>query len=94
MINQGTNLEPEDETAATILEELAALSDMGGEEILPPSQLGPHESNIAMGERYFLRGLQGVAFQPSMKCKGEDMAWENSNPHGGSTKGGRRRRHP
>ena len=67
MINQGTNLEPEDETAATLLEELVALLNMGGEEILPPSQLGPHGTNIAMGERYFLRGLQGAAFQPSMK---------------------------
>ena len=34
-----------------------------------------------MGERYFLRGLQGATFQSSMKCKGEGMAWENGDPH-------------
>ena len=67
MKNNESNFEMENETAATSLEELAALLHMGGEEILPPSHLGPHGSNIVMGERYFLRGLQGAAFQTSMK---------------------------
>ena len=57
------------------------LLNMGGEEILPPSHFSPHGSNIFMGERSSLEGLQGAAFQNSMKCKGEDMAWENGDPH-------------
>ena len=68
--------------------------NMGGEEILPPSHLGPHGSNIVMGERSSLEGLQGAAFQTSMKCNGKDMAWENGDPHERKTNGEKRRRHP
>ena len=69
MENHETNCEPEEETAATPLEELAALLNMGGEETSPPSHLDPHISNIVMGKRPSLRGLQGAAFQTLMKCK-------------------------
>ena len=94
MKNNEKNFEPKIETTATPLEELAALLNTSGEEILPPSHLGPHGSNIVMGVRYFLRGLQGDAFQTLMKCKERDFVREDGSPHGGSTKGGRRRKHP
>ena len=94
MKNHETNFELEDETTAIPLEELEIFLNMGGEEMLPPSHLGPHGSNIVMGERSFIRGLQGDAFQTLMKCKGEDMAWEDGSSHGRSNKGGRRRSHP
>ena len=51
MKDNESNFKPEDETTATSLEESAALSNMGGEEMLPPSQLCPHGSNIIRGER-------------------------------------------
>ena len=94
MINKETYFEPEVETTATPLEELATLLNRGGEEILPPSHLGPHGSNIVMGERSSLEGIQEAAFQTSMEYKGEDMAWENGDPHERKTNGEKRRRHP
>ena len=67
MKNHETICELEEETTATSLEEPATLLNMGGEETSPPSHLDPHRSNIVMGERPFLRGLQGAAFQTLMK---------------------------
>ena len=79
-------VKPEEEIAATSLEESAALLNMGGEETSPPSHLDPHRSNVVMGERPSLRGLQGVAFQTLMKCKEKKLVWEDGSPHGRSTK--------
>ena len=67
MKNNESNFKPEDAIAATSLKESKTLLNMDGEEILPPSHLGPHGSNIVMGERYSLEALQGAAFQTSMK---------------------------
>ena len=63
----------EEETVATSLGEPKALLNMGGEETSPPSHLDPQRSNIVMGERPFLRGLQGAAFQTFMKCKEQEL---------------------
>ena len=86
MENHETICEPKEETAATSLEELAALFNMGGEETLPPSHLDPNRSNIVMGKRNFLRGLQEAAFQTLMKFKEQELVWGDGSPHGRSTK--------
>ena len=86
MENHETLCEPKEEIDATPLEKLAALLNMGGEETSPPSHLDPHRSNIVIGERPFLRGLQGAAFQTLMECKEKDLVWEDGSPHERSTK--------
>ena len=63
--NNETNFEPEDETAATLWEELTALLNIYGKERLTPSYLDHHGFNTFMGEMSPLGGLQGVAFQLS-----------------------------
>ena len=62
--------------------------------MLPSSHLDPYEFNIVMDERSSLRGLQGAAFQYSMKCEERNLVWKDGSPHGMSTKMKRRRRHP
>ena len=86
MENHEAICEPEEETAATSLEEPVALLNRGAEETSPPSHLDPHRSNMVMGGRSFLRGLQGDAFQTLMKCKKQELVWEKGSPHGRSTK--------
>ena len=86
MENHEANCKPEEETAATSLEESAVLLNMGEEEKSPPSHLDPHGSNIVMRKKHFLRGLQGVAFQTLMMCKEQELVWEDGSPLGRSTK--------
>ena len=86
MENHETNCEPKEEKTITSLKGLAALLNMGGEETSPPSHLDPHRSNIVMGKRPFLRGLQGAAFQTLMKCKKQELVWEDGALMGGVPK--------
>ena len=73
---------------------VTVLSRGSSNETLPSAPLDPYGSKIIIDERSFLGGLQGVSFQPLMKCKEKGLIWEDGRPHWRNAKTGKSRRNP
>ena len=80
MQNQMFIRELRHEIAKTPWRRVTTLSRGSSKEAFLLAPLDPYGFNMIIGERSFLGGLQGVAFQHPVECKEKNLIWEDGSP--------------